>query len=96
MKCWTNILDLGITKKKKNGIHFVNLLFNFFEVGTPFEGGVDQRFSTACLLGRTTNSYITLATAPFLNRVHLENTEASVLAREVCSFAFNTFTPPYY
>lgn len=59
-----------------------------------FEGGADQRLYTACLLGQTTNSHITLAAAPFLNRVHLENTEASVLAREVCSFAFNTFTPP--
>ncbi|KAI4830908.1 hypothetical protein KUCAC02_002509, partial [Chaenocephalus aceratus] len=32
--------------------------------------------------GQTTNSHITLATAPLLNRVHLENTEASVLAEE--------------
>lgn len=58
-----------------------------------FDGGADQRLCTACLLGQKTNSHITLATAPFLNRVHLENTEASVLAREVCSLAFNTFSP---
>lgn len=41
-----------------------------------FEGGAYQRLHTACLLGQTTNSYMTLATVPFLNRVHLENTEA--------------------
>ncbi len=61
-----------------------------------FEGGADQRLYTACLLGQTTNSHITLATAPFLNRVHLENTEASVLAKEVCSFAFSTFQLPLF
>ncbi|KAK1891460.1 Phenylalanine--tRNA ligase beta subunit [Dissostichus eleginoides] len=41
--------------------------------------------------GQTTNSHITLATAPLLNRVHLENTEASVLAKEV--FQLIQFTP---
>lgn len=92
MKRWTNIWDFVITERK-NGIHFVNGLF--VKVGTPFEGCADQRCCTACLLGRATNSHITLATAPVLNRVHLENTEASVLARAVCSFAFNTFLPSF-
>ena len=75
------------------------LLMDFsqkWELGgdSRFEGGADQRLHAACLLGQTTNSHITLAAAPSLNRVHLENTETSVLAREVCSFAFNTFTTP--
>lgn len=60
-----------------------------------FEGGADQRLHTGCLLGQNTNSHITLATAPFLDRVHLENTEASVLAGEVCSSAFNTFSASF-
>lgn len=95
IKCWANILALVITQRK-DGTHFVNGLF--VEVRTRgdshFEGGVDQRLHTACLSGQTTNRHIKLATAPFLNRVHLENTEAGVLAR-VCSFAFNTFAPPF-
>lgn len=93
MECWASILAWLIIQRK-NGVHFLNGLF--VEVGTRgdshFEGGADQRLCTACLLGQDTNSHITLATAPFLNRVHLENTEASVLARKVCSLAFNTFS----
>ena len=42
MKCWTNIMDLVMTEKKKR-THFVNWLFA--EVGTHFEGGADQRLS---------------------------------------------------
>lgn len=97
MKCWANILALVITEWK-NGIHFVNGLFRRSgnSGDSHFEGGADQRLCTACLLGQTTNSHRILATAPFLNRVHLENTEASVLAREVCSFAFNTSSPPFW
>lgn len=95
-KCWTNILALVINSRK-NGKHFANGLFrrSGSSGDSHFEGGADQRLRTACLLGQTTNSHIALAAAPFLNRVHLENTEASVLARDVCSFAFNTFAPPF-
>ena len=72
----------------------------FVEVGArgilPLEGGADERLRTACLSGQNTNSHRPLATAAFLNRVHLENTEASVWTREVCSFAFNTLSPPSF
>lgn len=96
IKCWANILAL-VTTYRKNGIHFVNGLF--VEVGTwgdsHFEGGADQRLYTACLLGQTTNSHITLATAPLLNRLHLENTEASVLAGRRLQLCFQHLHSPF-
>lgn len=32
MKCWANILALVVTERKKNGVHFINVLF--VEAGT--------------------------------------------------------------
>lgn len=57
--------------------------------------GADQRLCTACLLGQNTNSNRSLAAAALLYRVHLENTEACVSASDICSYAFNTFSPSF-
>lgn len=96
MKGWAQYFGFGCYREKERNTFCKWTFRRSGSLGdSHIEGGADQRLRTACLLGQDTNSHKTLATAPSLNRVHLENTEASVLAREVCRFAFNTFSPPF-